>query len=104
MFEAYDGLVRVDVFTPSIEFSWEAERTRVRRRFGDQEVWVLSAESLSVFKMLSFVFKDLVELERLIATQRGKLDTGYVRRHLVEMVGEDDERVKKWDELVSTFG
>lgn len=62
----------------------------------------LSAESLAVFKLLFFRPKDIVDLQRLIAVQGERLDTNYVRRHLVEMMGEDDERVGKWDELLAT--
>ena len=54
-------------------------------------------------KLLFFRGKDLVDLERLVAVQGAKLDSGYVRRHLVEMMGEDDVRVAKWDELVRDF-
>jgi len=43
----YEDL-RVDVFTPSIEFSWEAERTRVRQTIDGVSVWFLSAEALCV--------------------------------------------------------
>lgn len=34
--------------------------------------------------------------------QGSELDRPYVRRWLVEMMGEHDERVAKWDELVAT--
>ncbi len=44
------GLYRVDVFTPSIPFSWQALDTRVRHRVDDEDIWFLSAEALCVFK------------------------------------------------------
>jgi hypothetical protein len=53
--------------------------------------------------MMFFRNKDIVDLERLIASMGQRLDTVYVRRWLVGAMGEDDERVRKWDELVSTF-
>lgn len=95
------GRYRIDVFTPSIDFSWEAARTRVAIVVEDQPVYFLSAEALSVFKMLFFRPKDLVDLQRMLAVQREKLDHAYVRRHLVTMMGKDDERVRKWDELTA---
>ena len=98
------GAFRVDLFTPSIEFSWEAERSRVRRTVEHQQVWFLSAEALAVFKLLFFRTKDIADLERLVAMQGPHLDTDYVRRHVVTMMGEADERVRRWDELVSAFG
>lgn len=104
MFEAMFGPVRVDVFLPSIPFSWEAERTRKRLLLEGQPVWVLSAEAIATFKLLFFRPKDVLDLERLIAVQGPNLDTAYIRRHIVEMMGEDDERVRRWDELVESSG
>jgi hypothetical protein len=95
------GPYRVDVFTPSIEFSWEAQRTRVRRVVEGVEAWFLSAESLAVFKLLFFRAKDLVDLERLVAVQGTRLDVGWVRARIVDMMGEGDARVRRWDELSS---
>ena len=69
----------------------------------DTSVWFLSAEALSFFKMMFFRGKDLVDLERLISNQGPRLDAPYVRRWLVETMGEEDERVRKWDELCATF-
>lgn len=102
MFTARYGPYRVDVFTASIAFSFEAERTRVSRQVSGHEVWFLSAEALSIFKLLFYRPKDLVDLQRILAVQGRRLDTFYVRNHIVKMMGEDDERVSKWDELVAT--
>jgi hypothetical protein len=103
MFQAWYGIFRLDVFTPSIDFAWEAARTRVRRAFDGQEAWFLSAEALAVFKLLFFRPKDLVDLERLVAVQGAQLDVAYVRRQMVAMMGEEDPRVQRWDELSSGF-
>lgn len=105
MFEVRYGPFRVDLFVPSIPFSWEAERTRVRYPAPPHlaEAWFLSAEALCVFKLLFFRGKDLIDLERLVARQGKRLDAVRVRRYLVEMMGEDDVRVLKWDELVRDF-
>ena len=104
-----DGLVvvdyagfRVDLFTASIDFAWEAARTRVTRVVDGQPVDFLSAEALAVFKLLFFRGKDIVDLERLVAV-RSELDRAWVRAHIVAMMGPDDPRVVKWDELVATF-
>ena len=102
MFVARFGAYRIDVFTPSIEFAWEAMRHRVRKEIDGQPVWFLSAESLAIFKLLFFRPKDIVDLQRLIAVQGERLDTSYIRRHLVELMGEEDERVSKWDELLES--
>lgn len=104
MFVARYGIFRIDVFTPSIDFAWEAMRTRVAKDVAGQSVWFLSAEALAVFKLLFFRPKDIVDLQRLLAVQGKRLDAAYVRKHLAAMMGEDDDRVAKWDELVAAQG
>ncbi|HKU38343.1 MAG TPA: hypothetical protein VJR89_09350, partial [Polyangiales bacterium] len=99
MFAAPHGSYRVDVFVPSVPFYDEALGQRVRVRLAQRQTWVLSPESLAVFKMLFFRPKDLVDLARLIEVRRPPIDASYVRRWLVDMVGADDARIAKWDEL-----
>lgn len=99
----WDGM-RIDVFLPSIPFAFEAERTRVRvTDDSGWSGWFLSAEALAVFKLLFFRGKDLVDLERLVAV-RPELDVAYVRRWMVEMMGEGDERTQRWDAITARFG
>jgi hypothetical protein len=99
----WDGM-RIDVFLPSIPFSHEAKRTRIQ--VTDAEGWTgwfLSAEALAVYKLLYFRGKDIVDLERLVAVAGPDLDHGYVRRWIVDMMGEEDERVGRWDDIVTRF-
>ena len=98
------GPFRLDVFTPSIAFSWEAARTRVRHEIEGASVWFLSAEALCVFKLLFFRGKDVVDLERLVAVQGTAVDAAYVRSRIVEMLGADDPRVATWDRLWHEHG
>jgi hypothetical protein len=99
----WDGM-RIDVFLPSIPFAHEAEHTRIRvTDDAGWSGWFLSAEALAVFKLLFFRGKDVVDLERLVAV-RPELDTGYVRRWIVDMMGEDDDRTRRWDDIVARFG
>jgi len=93
------GIYRLDVFTPSIPFSWQALQTRVLHPIEGHGVWFLSAEAICVFKLLFFRGKDVVDLERLIAVQGAALDGAYVRARIVEMLGTDDPRVTTWDRL-----
>lgn len=102
MFMGRWGLYRIDVFTPSIEFEWEARETRVRCELEGHPVWVLSAEAIAVLKLLFFRTKDIADLERLVAV-RTELDRSYVRRHVARMLGEADERVVLWDRLTAPF-
>ncbi len=98
MFLGKWGYFRIDLFTPSIDFSWEAERTRVRHTIGSREAWFLSAEAIAVFKLLFFRPKDLVDLERLVAVH-AELDVAYVRRQIAAMMGAEDPRVAALDDL-----
>lgn len=96
--------MRIDVFVPSIPFSSEAGRTRVQLEGSEGEaVWFLSAEALSVFKLLFFRPKDIADLERLVAVQGDALDHAYVRRWIVDMMGDEDDRARIWDELCARF-
>ncbi|MBI2895727.1 MAG: hypothetical protein HYY06_19375 [Deltaproteobacteria bacterium] len=100
----WDGM-RIDVFLPSIPFSVEAQRTRIRiTDDSGWSGWFLSAEALAIFKLLFFRGKDVVDLERLVAVRGAELDHSYVRRWIVEMMGDDDERVRRWDAIVRCFG
>lgn len=101
MFVVHWGRIRIDIFLPSIEYAWQAERTRRRVEIENQPVWVLSPEALAVFKLLFFRAKDLADLQRLLAVQGDKLDRSAIRESLVEMMGDGDERVVKWDQLVT---
>lgn len=95
--------IRIDVFLPSIPFSEEAGRTRVQvSDDAGLTYWFLSAEAITVFKLLFFRPKDIVDLQRLVAVSDA-LDHGYVRRWMVDMMGDDDPRVRAWDDLVARF-
>lgn len=102
-FTLWDGAIAIDVFVPSIDFSWEAMRSRVRLPFLGEELWFLSAEALCVFKLLFFRTKDLADLEQLLlASKTLKRDT--VRASISNLMGEDDARVHAWDDIVKRFG
>jgi hypothetical protein len=53
---------------------------------------------------LFFRIKDRGDLERLVAVRGELLDHAYIRRWIADMMGEDDERVRAWDEMVARFG
>lgn len=96
---SFEGMP-VDLFFNSIPVHERAAtRTREVTLHGVQ-LRVLSPEDTAVFKMLFFRGKDLVDLERLLGLMGARLDRSYVRAALVEVVGDDDYRTKKWDELV----
>jgi hypothetical protein len=98
----WDGM-RIDVFVPSIPFSYEAARTTVEITAGGWTGRFLAPEAIAVFKLLFFRLKDRSDLERLVAVRGERLDHAYIRRWIVEMMGEDDERVRAWDEILGRF-
>lgn len=64
----------------------------------------LSAEATVVFKLLFFRSKDLVDIEKLVTVQGSDLDSVYVRRWMVDMMGEGDARVREWDRILAEHG
>ncbi len=103
MFVVFLHGFRVDLFTPSIEFSWQAEQTRKRFTVDGKSAWFLSAEALCVLKLLFFRSKDVADLERLLAVMGSSLDANFVRAAIVDMMGIDDPRTVTWDRLVTDF-
>ena len=101
-FSAWAGPVRVDVFVPSIDFSWTAESTRVQRPLRGTLRWFLSVEALCVFKLLFFRTKDLADLEQLVRAASA-LDVRQVRTWISELMGEDDPRTQAWDRILRDF-
>lgn len=96
----YQGM-RIDLFTPSIPFAWEAMRTRRRLTGPSGEASYLSPEASAIFKLLFFRAKDLVDVEKLVAVQGRDLDATYIRRWMVDMMGETDERVVAFDAILA---
>ncbi len=99
MFEARYGEIRIDVFLPSVAFYQSVRERRRRVSFDSRQTWVLSPEALAVFKMLFHRPKDFADIQRMLELQGARFDHLFVRRALVEMLGENDQRVKEWDEL-----
>jgi len=71
------------------------------RRLAAEQVNARRDGDLALFKMLFFGTKDVLDVERLVALVGGDFDRAYVRRWLVDLVGADDERVQRWDRLLS---
>lgn len=95
-----DGM-RIDVFVPSIPLYSSAQQRIQKAPLEGRSAWFLSAEDLAIFKFLFFRTKDILDVERLVAFGRESFDREYVRRWLVDLVGDGDERVARWDRLVA---
>lgn len=92
---------RVDVFVPTIPFYEQVKARRKRVFLGDQQVTVLDAESLAVFKIMFFRRQDIVDIGEILRIQGPAFDRIWVRDELAKIVGARDPRVIQWDELVS---
>ena len=95
--------VPVDLFFVSIPLHESAGRRTVEVDLLGTKIRVLSAEDLTVFKLLFFRGKDVVDVERLVALQGARLDRAYVRSWLVDCVGTSDERVRTWDRICAAL-
>ena len=102
VFFCWRGPIRIDVFLPSIDLSWEALKTRTVVPIDARSAWFFSAEMLACFKLLFFRPKDLLDLERLVGAAQS-LDVARVRALIAEAMGDDDERVRAWDDIVRRF-
>ena len=93
--------IRVDVFVSTVPFYKELKR-RVRNVvLLGRPMKILAAEDLVVLKLMFFRRKDLADAEAVLRDQGTALDRRKVRSRLVKLVGEEDERVRTWDELAS---
>jgi predicted nucleotidyltransferase len=95
--------VPIDLFFMSIPIHEAAAGRTVQVKLLGHTIRILSAEDLVVLKLLFFRGKDIVDIERIVAIQGGRLDRGYVRRWLVDCVGADAERVRRWDEICAAL-
>src|SRR5262245_32617361 len=92
---------RVDVFIQSNSFYEQAKARRRRVYLEDQQVMILDAESLAVFKLMFFRPQDFVDIRNMLKFQGLAFDRQWVRQRLLEIVGPRDPRLAEWDKLVS---
>ena len=91
--------LRVDVFLPAIPFYAQLEERTREVLLLQRPIWILGPEDLAVLKLLFFRRKDLADVEAMLRDQGASFDRAYVRRTLVELVGESDTRLKALDEI-----
>ena len=101
---ARDGQVRlwwddtpVDLFLDYAPLHAQAARGSREVPFAGRRIRVLGPVELVLFKALFGRPKDWVDIAT--AVEAGAVDRVPVRRELVRLVGPDDRRVKRWDEL-----
>jgi hypothetical protein len=94
------GITPLDVFLAYDEFHYHAEK-RVRRvPFGDVTIPVLAPEDLLVCKVVFDRRKDWIDVDQMLLLTAGTLDLDDVRRWLVAIVGNDDQRFVRFEAAV----
>ena len=100
-FRGHIGGMRVDVFVPAIDYYAALEGRRRQVLIAARPGWILGPEDLAVLKMMFFRRKDLADVDILVHAQGANLDLAAVRSQLVDLMGDDDERVREWDAIVA---
>jgi len=106
-----DGQARVfwDKTPIDLFFSYDPlhDSSMERRRrvdFGGDEIHVLSAEDLMVYKIVFDREKDWRDMAEVIFAAEGELDFDYVREWMTKIVPEDDPRPARFERLVDSGG
>lgn len=89
---AVDGWLRLrfrrrhaDLALGRTPFDRSALSRRRRVKLLGSEIWVVSAEDLILYKLVSYRYKDLGDAEAVIVRLRGKLDLQYLRTWAAEI-------------------
>lgn len=78
LFRVWWKHVRVELFVPRVPLQDSVLKRRFRVEDGDAGVWVTTVEDLILLKMVFHRDKDLVDVRRLIAANRGSIDRTYL--------------------------
>jgi hypothetical protein len=66
-------------------------------------VRIAASEGLILMKLLAFRSQDQVDIENLLAANRGQLDLEHIRREWATVAALDDPRLQRFDEMVARF-
>ena len=106
-----DGQVRVfwEKTPLDLFFSYDAlhDSSMQRRRlvdFGDDPIFVLSAEDLMVYKLIFNRDKDWRDIAEMIFASEGNLDFDYVRGWLTRIVASDSPVPARFERVVESGG
>lgn len=91
--------LRVDVFFPAVPFYDHLAEGRRQVVLLGRPLWIVGPEDLAVLKLMFFRRKDLADVEAMLRDQGDRIDRAAIRRALVELVGEQDERIAALDEI-----
>lgn len=93
--------VRVDIFLPTMPFFASARSRTSTVNWNGRYLTIWQAEPVAVLKLMFFRDKDLTDLKTLLRVRGDTLDRAWVREQIVSMCGENDPRVRAWDEMAS---
>jgi nucleotidyltransferase AbiEii toxin of type IV toxin-antitoxin system len=94
------GVTPIDLFFAYDPFHFHAAG-RVRRvPFGNEAIHILAPEDLMVCKVVFNRRKDWLDIEQMLLLTAGTLDVDDVRRWIVKIVGDDDERIRHFERTV----
>lgn len=96
------GKTPVDLFFAYDPIHGAMQGNARRVPFGDMTIPILSPEHLTVCKAMFDRRKDWLDIEQMLVAA-DELDVGEVERWLGKMVGEDDARLKRFEELRETL-
>ena len=103
-FRGISGDIRVDVFVAFNPFHESVCARRARVTLFERPIWVLSAEDLTIFKILFDRPKDWVDIERMIALQSERFDFLYLRQWLSLWLEPGDDRYVRLEKIRRQFG
>lgn len=94
------GRTPIDLFFSYDPFH-ESCASRVREvPFGEDRIRILGPEDLVLFKATFDRRKDWIDIEQVLFTTAGEFDIGYARRWLERLVGPDDPRRGKLEDVL----
>ena len=81
----------------TVELSLAARNGKFLR---EHRIRVASAEGLILLKMMTFRTRDQLDIENLVAANRGHLDIAWIQAEWETLAGLDDPRMQRFMELV----
>ena len=66
-------------------------------------VRIAAPEGLILMKLLAFRSQDQVDIENLLAANRGQLDLDHIREEWATVAASDDPRMQRFEEMVAQF-
>lgn len=95
--------VRIDWLKPLLPlYQHVIDQARPEQWLGSA-VRIASTEGLILTKLLAFRTQDQVDIENLLAANRGQLDLDLIRREWQTVAAPDDLRLRRFEDMVARF-